>query len=133
MDASLFSSQELLFFQGHAEALPLYAAVRSRVLEAFPAVRMEVKKTQISFFARHMFAAVSFAPVGSAARRPKPFLTLTLGLPCRLESPRVAAAVEVHPGRWTHHILLGQAADADQELLCWLKAAKDFAQRRAGT
>ena len=125
-----FSSAELLFFQGREEALPLYGAVLERIYEACPEVRIEVKKTQISFFARYMFAAASFAPVGRAQDRPRPFLTLSLCLPERLEGPRVAAAVEAYPGRWTIHILLGRPEDADEELTDWLRMAAVFAVQR---
>lgn len=125
-----FSSAELLFFLGREEALPLYGAVLERIHEACPEVRIEVKKTQISFFARYMFAAASFAPVGRAQDRPRPFLTLSLCLPERLEGPRVAAAVEPYPGRWTIHILLGRPEDADGELTGWLQTAAAFAARK---
>ena len=122
-----FSSAELLFFRGREEVLPLYGAVLERIYEACPEVRIEVKKTQISFFARYMFAAASFAPVGRAQDRPRPFLTLSLCLPERLEGPRVAAAVEAYPGRWTIHILLGRPEDADGALTGWLQRAAAFA------
>ncbi len=125
-----FSSAELLFFQGREEALPLYGAVLERIYEACPEVRIEVKKTQISFFARYMFAAASFAPVGRAQDRPRPFLTVSLCLPTRLEGPRVAAVVEAYPGRWTTHILLGRPEDADGELTGWLQMAAAFAAQR---
>lgn len=122
-----FSSAELLFFLGHEEALPLYAAVRARALAVCPEARIEVKKTQISFFARHMFAAVSFAPVGRAQDRPRPCLTLTLNLPARLNSPRAAVAVETYPNRWTTHFLLGKPEEADDELTGYLQRAAAFA------
>ena len=125
-----FSSAELLFFQGREEALPLYGAVLERIYEACPEVRIEVKKTQISFFARYMFAAASFTPVGPARDRPRPFLTVSLCLPERLEGPRVAAAVEPYPGRWTIHILLGRPEDADGALTGWLQRAAAFAARK---
>ena len=130
MGMESFSAAEALFFQEHEEALPLYGAVRALVREVCPRVRIEGKRTQISFFARYMFAAVSFAPVGRAVDRPNPFLTLTLCLPARLESPRVAAAVEAYPGRWTTHILLGSPQDADGELKGWLESAAAYARRR---
>ena len=125
-----FSSAELLFFRGREGALPLYGAVRKRIFEAYPEVRIEVKKTQISFFARYMFATVSFTPVGPAQDRPQPFLTLSLCLPSPLEGARVAAAVEPYPGRWTIHILLGRPEDADGELTDWLRMAAVFAAQR---
>lgn len=125
-----FSSAELLFFRGREGALPLYGAVRKRIFEACPEVRIEVKKTQISFFARYMFATVSFTPVGPAQDRPQPFLTLSLCLPSPLEGARVAAAVEPYPGRWTVHVLLGGPEDVDETLTGYLSAAVDFAERK---
>ena len=50
-----------------------------------------------------------------------------MGLHRRLDSPRVAVAVEPYPGRWTHHILLTAAEEADGELMDWLAEARDFA------
>ena len=85
---------ELLFFDAHQDALPLYEAFREAVLGKVPDARIEVKKTQISFFDRRMFAAVSFAPVRKAKERPKPFLTITFGLAYRKESGRIDVAVE---------------------------------------
>ena len=48
---------ELLFFDSKPDALALYEAFREAVLEKVPNARIEVKKTQISFFDRRMFAA----------------------------------------------------------------------------
>ena len=45
---------ELLFFDSHPSALPLYEAVKEHITAEIPDVRIEVKKTQISFFKRHM-------------------------------------------------------------------------------
>ena len=50
------------FFLRIAIGLALYEASRNAVPEKVPDARIEVKKTQISFFNRRMFAAVSFAP-----------------------------------------------------------------------
>ena len=121
------SPAEIAFFAGHMAALPLYEALRARLLELLPDTRLEVRRTQISCKNRHLFAAVSFAPVRRAALRPPVWLTLTLGLPYRLDSPRVDAAVEAYPGRWTLHCLLGDVAEIDAELLGWLQEAAAFA------
>ena len=67
------SADELLFFDSKQQALPLYMAFREAVLGRVPNARLEVKKTQISFFNQHMFAAVSFTPVRRAKNRPNPF------------------------------------------------------------
>ena len=75
------SIDELFFFDAKPTALPLYEAFRESVVARWPDTRIEVKKTQISFFDRRMFAAVSFTPVRRAKDRPDPFLTITFGLP----------------------------------------------------
>ncbi len=123
MQASMMTSDEILFFNTHPRALPLYAVLRERILTAVPDARIEVGKTQISFFTKHMFAAASFAPVGKAGERPDPFLTVTFGLRRRLASRRVAAAAEPYPNRWTHHVWIGSAEDADEELMGWIGEA----------
>ena len=46
----LTTVNELLFFDSKPDALPLYEAFREAVLEKVPNARIEVKKTQISFF-----------------------------------------------------------------------------------
>ena len=108
---------EMLFFDRHPAALPLYAALKERILAEIPDARIEVKKTQISFLTRHLFAAASFTPVRKAKERPEPFLTVTFGLRRRVASPRIDAAVEPYPGRWTHHVMIGDAAEVDAELM----------------
>ena len=117
---------ELLFFDSHPSALPLYEAVKEHITAEIPDVRIEVKKTQISFFKRHMFAAVSFTPVRKAKERPDPFLTVTFGLHCRVDSRRIDAAVEPYPNRWTHHVMIGSAEEADAELMGWIREAAAF-------
>ena len=118
--------EEVLFFQGKAGALPLYLALREKLPE-IGEVEIQVKKSQISLIRRHLFGAVSFTPVRRAKDRPKDFITLTFGLNHRLDSPRIDAAVEAYPGRWTHHILIGSPEQLDDEVLAWLREAAAFA------
>ena len=127
---STFSVDELIFFDSKQDALPLYESFREAVLEKVPDTRIEVKKTQISFFNRHMYAAVSFAPVRRAKNRPDPFLTITFGMPYRKESARIDVAVEPYPNRWTHHVMIGSVEEIDQELLSWIEEAAAFAENK---
>ena len=120
---------ELWFFEQKPAALPIYEAFRAAVLQAVPEARIDVKKTQISFFVKHMFAAVSFLPARRKKERPEPYLTVTFGLRYRVESARIAAVSEPYPHRWTHHVLLGSPQEADDELLAWIMAAADSAGR----
>ena len=119
---------ELLFFDSKQGALALYEAFREAVFAKVPDTRIEVKKTQISFFNRRMFAAVSFAPVRKAKDRPKPFLTITFGMSYRKESDRIDVAVEAYPNRWTHHVMIGSVEEVDEELLSWIAEAAEFAK-----
>ena len=117
---------EMMFFDGHPAALPLYEKLKDSILAEIPEVRIEVRKTQISFFTKHMFAVASFAPVRKAKERPEPFLTVTFGLPYQVTSKRIDAAVEPYPGRWTHHVMIGSAEEADAELMGWIREAAAF-------
>ena len=108
----------------------MYEAFREVVLTKVPESRIEVKKTQISFFDRRMFAAVSFAPVRKAKDRPKPFLTITFGLSYRKESARIDVATEPYPNRCTHHVMIGTVEEVDEELLSWIVEAAEFAKSK---
>ena len=130
MDAKMkgsLSADELFFFDVHPLAQPLYEQLRGRILDIAPSVRIEVKKTQISFFNRYMFAAVSFTPVRRAKDRPDPFLTVTFGLSYRKDSARIDVATEPYLNRWTHHVMIGSVEEVDDELLSWISEAAEFA------
>ena len=116
----------LFFFDGRPAELALYEALLLRMEAAFPDASVKVQKSQISFYHRHLFAAASL-PLRRRKGWPKQALLVTLGLPYRLDSPRVAVAVEPYPGRWTHHVLVSEPGQIDGELLGWLREAYDFA------
>ena len=124
-----YSSDVLFFFDGHPAELALYEALFRAVEETFPAGRVKVQKSQISFYGRHLFAAASL-PVRRRKDWPKTCLVVTVGLSYRLDSPRVAAASEPYPGRWTHHILVTEEDQIDGELMGWLQEAWDFAESK---
>ncbi len=120
----------LFFFDGKLDALPLYEAFAQRV-EVLGAVTVRVQKTQISFSNRRNFAFVSFLPARRTKDRPKTYITVTFGLDRRVPSPRIDAAVEPYPNRWTHHVLISSVEEIDEELLGWVREAYDFsAQKR---
>lgn len=115
------------FFAAHPAALPLYERLEARILAEIPGTRVEVRKTQINFSNAHLFACVSFLPVVKAALRPPSYLVVSFGLGYRVVSPRIAAAVEPYPNRWTHHVPIVRTDETDDELLSWLKEASAFA------
>lgn len=120
---------ELLFFNHYPQLQPLYEALREELLRRRPDVKVRVSKSQLSFYNRHLFAMVAL-PLRRKKGWPKAFLQLSFGLEYRLESPHIAVAVEPYPNRWTHHVLLTDLEQLDQELYGWLEEAYDFAQRK---
>ncbi len=118
------------FFAGHDAALPLYERLETLLFTRFAGVEKRVRKTQISFACGCVFACVSFARVKRKAELPEGYVTLTLGLPAPLESPRAAVQTEAYPGRWTCHLVLSRAEELDGELLGWIGLAYDFAGRK---
>ncbi len=75
-------------------------------------------------------SCVSFTRVKRKAELPENWLTLTLGLPAPLDSPRVAAKCEPYPGRWTHHFVLSSQEELDGEMMAWIRASYDFADSK---
>lgn len=39
-------------------------------------------------------------------------------------------ATEPYPNRWTHHILISDTEEIDEELLGWIKEAADFSNSK---
>ena len=120
----------LFFFDKRPGALPLYEALEGRILAEMDDVSVKVQKTQITFANRHGFAFVSFLPARRAKDRPDVYITVTLGLDRRLDSPRVDKVSEPYPGRWTHHLLIASPEEIDGELMDWVREAAAFAERK---
>lgn len=122
--------QVLLFFDKVPDALPLYAELERRILAGYPDTRIKVQKTQISFYNRHLFACVSFAKVRKKADRPDSYIVVTFGLEHRVDSPRIDIATEPYPNRWTHHVLISDLSEIDDELMGWIREAAEFSDRK---
>ncbi len=118
----------LLFFDKHPSILHLYEVFETKIHEMFPAAKKRVQKTQISFSNRHIFVCVSFARVKKKSELPNPYFVITLGLPYPLDSDRVAVKTEPYPGRWTNHIVIGDADEIDDELFSWIHQAYVFSE-----
>ena len=124
-----YPSDILFFFDGKPLELSLYQALFQRMEAEFSDASVNVQKSQISFYNKHLFAATSL-PVRRKKDWPDHCIVVTIGLSYRLASPRAAVAVEPYPSRWTHHILVSQEEQIDDELLCWLREAYDFSQSK---
>lgn len=118
--------EELFFFQRKRSSLPLYVEFRQRLYSELPDTVLKVQKTQIGLYLRHLFGAVSFLLVRKADIRPACFLTLSIGTGRPIPSPRIDAAAEPYPGRWTNHVMLTVPEDVDEELMGWIREAAAF-------
>ena len=116
----------LFFFNDHMDALPLYERLEGLILEQIPDAKIKVSKTQISFSNKRGFAFVSFNPCRRAKERPDIWMTVTFGLSYRKDSPRIDAATEPYPNRWTHHVMVSSEEDINAELMGWIREAAEF-------
>lgn len=115
----------LAFFAGKPEEFKLFEAFDKMLHRQFSDLSVKVQKTQISYYNRHLFACVSI-PRNTFPNRPEHAILVTLGLARPLNSPRIACQTEPYPGRWTHHLLIGQTNELDDELTEWIQEAYHF-------
>lgn len=119
----------LFFFDGRPREMELYKKLFQHMEAVVPEASVKVQKSQISFYGRHLFAAVSL-PARRKKDWPEHCVVVTIGLSHRLDSPRVAVAVEPYPNRWTHHVLISEEGQIDRELLGWLREAYEFSESK---
>ena len=124
-----YAPDVLFFFDGKPAELVLYETLFRHIEEVFPDASVKVQKSQISFYGRLLFGAVSL-PVRRKKNWPEHCIVVTIGLSHPLESPRAAVSVEPYPGRWTNHVLVSEASQVDEELLEWLNEAWAFAESK---
>ncbi len=112
----------LHFFEKMPEAIPLYEAVKNKILGNMENVNIKVQKSQISFFTNKSFAYV-WLPIRKMKNRPNVYIILTFGLNYQIQSHRILESVEPYPNRWTHHIIIQNTSEIDDEIMGWLRQA----------
>ncbi len=120
----------LRFFEGKSKELALYEVFAEKVLNAFPGITVRVQKSQITFSGRHNFAFASL-PIRRRKEWPEHCILVTFGLFHRLESPRIAVAVEPYPNRWTHHVTVSEESQLDAELMGWIGESYAFSESKS--
>lgn len=128
VNACYMNSEEInSVFINSPEVLPLYEAARKMLL-TFPGVRIEAKKTQISFGTIRKFAWV-WLPVRKMKNRPELYIVLSFALEHPVRSPRIVEIVEPYPHHFMHHVIISEAAELDGEVKTWLEMAYSFSMR----
>ncbi len=123
-----YAADVLFYFGDRSRELALYEVLFRRMEGALPPdVSVKVQKSQISFYGRHLFAAVSL-PVRRKKGWPERCILVTFGLPYPKTSPRIAVATEPYPNRWTHHVVVSAEEELDGELMDWLQEAYAFSE-----
>ena len=118
----------LFFFEGKREELALYQRFREGLRKRGMDCTAAVHKTQISLRHGLVFACVSMAKVLPKARRPEHFIVISLGADRPFPGERIVS-VEVRPGRWTNHVVLGADGDMDDAFWALTEEAYRFAER----
>ena len=119
------SPEECLFFTGKPEEQALYEIFRSRLLTEVGEAHIKVSKSQITFSGKYGFAFVSHP-----RRKKDQGILVSFGLFHRQESERIQYASEPYPGRWTHHMLVRQPEEINDELMGWIQEAYWFANTK---
>lgn len=118
-------TETLLFFNRMPQALPLYQAFVARLRSEFDDFTIRVRKTQISFSNKYIFAAVSL-PIRKIKGRPEIYIIVSFGLSYRVDDPRIVEATEPYPNRWTHHVVVQSEREVDGQLIEWVRRAYIF-------
>lgn len=121
---------EKYFFDGFPDELVLYEIFRKKVVEEIGEIVIKVGKTQITFSNRHVFACVSRLRVRKKKELPPVYIVITFGLNHSLQSPRIAGKTEPYPHRWTHHVVIEEPEEIDEELMGWIQEAYQFAMEK---
>ncbi len=74
----------MLFFADDVDAFFLYARLEDEILKRMDDVRIKTRKTQISFYNRHLFACVSFIRIRRKKDCPEHDIVVTFGLDHKL-------------------------------------------------
>jgi hypothetical protein len=116
---------EAAFFKGYAKPRALYRSLKKLIAQLGP-VETEVTRSQVGFRARTRFAW-AWLPQKWLKNVPQDGLVLTFDLPRKLRSKRFKEIFEVRKGRFTHHLVLSEAAQLDGEVRGWLDEARRHA------
>ncbi|MGE0058640.1 MAG: DUF5655 domain-containing protein [Dehalococcoidia bacterium] len=124
---------ETTIFVGVPRAEALYEVVRAYIESLGGDVRVEPKRTQISFKAKTGFAYV-WRPQVWGIKRPEDSIVLSFDAGRKIEDARIEESTEARPGRWVHHVLIEKKGDLDATVKRWLREAYAFGQidRRKG-
>jgi hypothetical protein len=120
---------ELLFGKRKA-ALELFQQVQNYI-ESLGDIKTTVTKTQVSFGTNRKFAWV-WLPQMWIKKQSEDSIVLTFALDHLVDDERIKEAVEPSPGRWTHHVVIQEKSDFDENVRAWILEAWKISLRSSG-
>lgn len=84
-------------------------------------MKIEVFRTQVSFAAGRKKFAWVWLPQMWFKKRHEGSVALTLKTPEPIPSSRFAEVTNTRPGNWTHHLIIENASDIDEQVMGWLR------------
>ena len=109
-----------LFFAGKKQEWTICDALRAALIARWPELSVRAMKTCISFDAPRPCCYVS----PPKRKKDAGAIVVSFGLDRHLNDKRIDMAVEAAPGRFTHHLLLRDPGDIDEQMLKWLDEAR---------
>ncbi len=82
-----------------------------------------------SFRNKYIFAMVSLS-WRKVKGWPEKYLLVSFGLPTKISDPRIRQSVEAYPNRWTHHVVVENQEELDDQLMEWIDMAYEFSIRK---
>ena len=116
------------FFAADEEMLALARALLLGAVERWPDTAVVTQKTQVGLGGPRPFCALY--PPRKAADRKAHALGLSLFLPRVPDCPRIAAAAEPYPGRFTHHFAVSFPEEMDESFFSLVEEAYAFAMSK---
>jgi len=107
-----------LFFGDKVDLIPIFEKLAACMSEKFPDATLRVQKSMLSW--------LDPTPFCYSAIRSRTKMMLSFSFAVQLDSPRIFAATEPYPGRWTHHVLVSSPEEIDGELMEMISMAHAF-------
>lgn len=129
MEEQTVVADAFMFFNKTPQALPLYETLINRLSSEFKDFSIKVQKTQITFCSKRNFLFV-WLPIHKIKNRPEVYIVVSFGFDHRVIDPRIENATEPYPNRWTHHVIIQNATEINDQLMSWIKEAYAFSLRK---
>lgn len=116
-----------MLFAGHPRRLALYRAFRDRVLALGDDIEIAPKKTQVTFRTKRAFAWAWLPQLWNRSR-PDASVTISFEADHPVHDTRIVDTVRTGDARWTHHLVVEDEGDLDDEVGAWFADAYAWSQ-----